>query len=95
MVPSEPRYKSVEDLAPDLSSVKIRAATCGKLGPGARLTLCLRPNRLLKPRFQFGKTFFAAESRSARDQGDLAFFFRPGDNLFERLRLQRIWRRSK
>src|SRR5262245_39817616 len=57
MVPSEPRYKSVEDLAPDLSSVKPRAATCGKLGPGARLSLCLRPNLLLKPASNSVKPF--------------------------------------
>src|SRR5215468_5269691 len=46
-VPSEPRYRSVDDFAPALSSLMMRAATCGKLGPGAKLTFDVKPYLLL------------------------------------------------
>jgi hypothetical protein len=42
---------------------------------------------LIEAGFQFGKAFLAAEGRSARNQRDLAFFFRSGDKLFKRLSL--------
>src|SRR5215470_4825617 len=47
IVPSEPRYRSVDDFAPALSSLIMRADTCGKLGPGAKLTFDVKPYLLL------------------------------------------------
>jgi hypothetical protein len=55
----------------------------------------LEPESLIEACFQFGKPFFATEGGSACDQGDLTFLFRSRDELFERLRLQRMDRGDK
>src|SRR5262245_7838281 len=57
IVPSEPRYRSVDDFAPALSSLMMRAATCGKLGPGAKLTFDVKPYLLLNAASSSAKPF--------------------------------------
>ena len=64
-----------------------------KARPATQVQLCLKAKTFGEQRFELGKTLFAAERRRARHQGDFAFFFRLGDDLFEFLRLRELWQK--